>query len=73
MTKPLSPAAQAIYNAAHAADSAPFSSQADVIAAALHAVADHLVKECPWPGKMESIGSDWAHDEIRAIATELVA
>jgi len=40
MTKQLSPAAQFIYNAAHAADSAPFSSLADVIAAALRAAAD---------------------------------
>ena len=40
MTKQLSPAAQSIYNAAHAADSAPFSSLADVIAAALRAAAD---------------------------------
>jgi hypothetical protein len=42
MTKQLSPAAQSIYNAAHAADSAPFSSLADVIAAALRAAADQV-------------------------------
>ena len=43
MTKQLFPAAQSIYNAAHAADSAPFSSLADVIAAALRVAADQVV------------------------------
>ena len=49
MTKQLFPAAQSIYNAAHAADSAPFSSLADVIAAALRAAADQVVPNGPKP------------------------
>jgi hypothetical protein len=42
MTEPLSPAAQAVYDAAHVADSMPAASLADAMAAALRAAADHI-------------------------------
>ena len=61
MTKQLSPAAQSIYNAVHAADSAPFLSLADVIAAALRALAVRI------------IGADDIRQDILAIADELEA
>jgi hypothetical protein len=38
----LSPAAQAVYDAAHAADSMPAASLADAMAAALRAAADQM-------------------------------
>jgi hypothetical protein len=62
MTKQLSPAAQSIYNAAHAADSAPFSSLTDVIAAALRAVAEPF--HWTWNAEM-------CHKHLITIAQEL--
>jgi hypothetical protein len=63
MTK-LSPAAQSIYNAAHAADAAPFSSLADIIAAALRAVAEPF--DWTWNAEM-------CHKHLITIANELEA
>ena len=65
MTKQLSPAAQSIYNAAHAADSAPFSSLADVIAATIHAAADQVV---PSNGSRKN---NEIRSELLTIAAEL--
>ena len=71
MTKQLSPVAQSIYNAAHAADSAPFSSSADVIAAALRAINDYVVL----PKYQYTVWelANAIHQEIEAIADELEA
>lgn len=68
---PLSPAAQSIVNAAHAADSAPFSSLADVIAAALRAINEYVV--LPKYQYAEWKLANAIHQEIEAIADELEA
>lgn len=74
VTKPLSPAAQAVSRAACAAywvDEYEHAGPHAITAAALRAVAAHVCDKCPWPNEIESIGTDWAVDELNAIADEL--
>ena len=77
MTEPLSPAAQAVLDAANG-----FSSYSpDVVlnesrwsvAAALRAAAHHLQRSSPWPNDVEGIGIDWCTSELHDIAAELEA
>ena len=79
MTKPLSPAAQAVMDALKdewvaKPDEMSFSAiLAGLGAAALRAAADHLDAESPWPGHIESTGVNWSRNELHKIATELEA
>jgi hypothetical protein len=61
----LSPAAQAVYDAAHVADSMPAASLADAMAAALRAAADAVV---PANGSRKN---NEIRAELLAIAAEL--
>jgi hypothetical protein len=61
----LSPAAQAVYDAAHVADSMPAASLADAMAAALRAAADAVV---PTNGSRKN---NEIRAELLAIAAEL--
>jgi 1,6-anhydro-N-acetylmuramate kinase len=61
----LSPAAQAVYDAAHTADSMPAASLADAMAAVLRAAADQVV---PAGGSRKN---NEIRDELLAIADEL--
>jgi hypothetical protein len=77
MSKPLSPVAQAVLDAANGRSSyGPedcLNEARQIAAAALRAAADHLYTLSPWAGHIESAGTSWAIDELRAIATELEA
>ena len=68
----LSPAAQAVYDAAHVADSMPAASLADAMAAALRAAAQTLAYEihCPGEGWYELVVDA---NDLYAIAAELEA
>jgi hypothetical protein len=61
----LSPAAEAVLDAYR-------SSHLSInnLAAALRAAADQA-RDNPWPGRIESVGVMWMHDELLAIAAEL--
>jgi hypothetical protein len=69
----LSPAAQAVYDAAHVADSMPAASLADAMAAALRAAANQVAPETPHsePDDPEMLKGIW--DERRTIRAELLA
>ena len=79
MSKPLSPAAQAVKDAALAMYAGPnvrrlaWPLDMPVVAAALRAAADHLDAESPWPGHIESTGVNWSRNELHKIANELGA
>jgi hypothetical protein len=74
---PLSPAAQAVLDAAHdGANRVLFDIGDDspvpmCVAAALRAAVDHIRTIGPWVGHIDSPGLDWAVLEIASIATEL--
>ena len=68
MTEPLSPAAQAVLDAAYAL---PLKNGQPSVAAALRAVAHHLQRCSPWPNDAEGIGIDWCTSELHDIAAEL--
>lgn len=69
---PLSPAAQAVLDAAYEElDYVPQRYVRWAAAAALHAAADHIRTIGPWVGHIDSPGLDWAVMEIASIATEL--
>ena len=64
--QPLSPAAAAVLRAAGDSEPGIYAT----IAAALRAAAS-LAQDNPWPGRIESVGVMWMHDELLAIAAEL--
>ena len=70
---PLSPAARAVDRAV--ADRiqllGEIAPSRQIVAAALHAAADHIRTIGPWVGHIDSPGLDWAVLEIASIATEL--
>ena len=75
--EPLSPAAQAVKDAALAMYAGPnvrrlaWPLDMPVVVAAIRAAADHLDAESPWPGHIESTGVNWSRNELHKIATEL--
>ena len=78
--QPLSPAAQAVLNAAFPAydDETLYVATGEqhagmIAAAALRAVAHHLQRRSPWPNDVEGIGIDWSTSELHDIAAELEA
>ena len=75
MTKPLSPAAQAVLDAyfTHADLLNREVSHEEMLAAALRAAAHHLQRRSPWPNDVEGTGIDWSTSELHDIATELEA
>ena len=79
MTNPLSPAAQAVLDAAHDGANAvlfDIGNDSPVLmcaAAALRAAAHHLQRSSPWPNDVEGIGIDWCTSELHDIAAELEA
>ena len=79
MTKPLSPAAQAVLSAItqqqYSLDPDDIPNEAGrmacIAASALRAVAHHLQRCSPWPNDAEGIGIDWSTSELHDIAAEL--
>jgi hypothetical protein len=67
--QPLSPAAQAVVDAAITGR----GYLQPAIAAALRAAAHHLQRRSPWPNDVEGIGIDWSTSELHDIAAELEA
>ncbi len=68
----LSPAAQAVYDAATAAAIRDNADWPVTIAAALRAAAD-LERSNPWGARIECAGAMWMRDQLLAIAAELEA
>ena len=64
---PLSPAAQAVIDAAYGL---PVKNRQPSIAAALRAAAD-LERSNPWPTQIEGAGARWMRDQLHTIAAEL--
>ena len=73
-SEPLSPAAQAVLDAATEGFwRSSFNSESNGAAAALRAAALHLNNTSPWPGHIESTGVNWSSNKLLAIANELEA
>lgn len=75
MTEPLSPAAQAVYDAYCRWADNPYYYERSGLVAALRAAADQVLA-VQWEGRIEpdaahSLGINWTRDALHAIAAEL--